>query len=266
MRVVVVIPARYGSTRFPGKPLVEVRGASMIRRVAAIGRAAEGVDRVVVATDDERIAAHVRGFGGEAIMTPESCRNGTERAYAAAQALMKENGGEKPDVVINLQGDAILTPPWIVGAVARTMRENPSLAMATPATRMDPATYERFKAAKAAGDVGGTTVVSRLDGYAMYFSKQLIPFLRNAKTPLPVMQHVGLYAYRFDTLAKLVSLPPSPLEEVEGLEQLRALENGIPIKVVEIDYRGRSHASIDSPNDVPVVEQLIDSEGELAPL
>jgi 3-deoxy-manno-octulosonate cytidylyltransferase (CMP-KDO synthetase) len=261
MRVVVVIPARYGSTRFPGKPLVEVRGASMIRRVAAIGRAAEGVDRVVVATDDDRIAAHVRGFGGEAIMTPESCRNGTERAYAAAQAM-----GEKPDVIINLQGDAILTPPWIVGAVATTMRENPGLAMATPATRMDPATYERFKAAKAAGDVGGTTVVSRLDGYAMYFSKQLIPFLRNPATPLPVMQHVGLYAYRFDTLAKLVALPPSPLEEVEGLEQLRALENGIPIKVVEIDYRGRSHASIDSPNDVPVVERLIDSEGELAPL
>jgi 3-deoxy-manno-octulosonate cytidylyltransferase (CMP-KDO synthetase) len=261
MRIVVIIPARYASTRFPGKPLIEVRGASMIKRVAAIGRAAECVDRIVVATDDHRIADHVKAFGGEAIMTPEHCRNGTERAYAAALAL-----GEKPDVIINLQGDAILTPPWIVGAVAKAMRDDPSLDMATPATRMDKATYERFKQAKSEGDVGGTTVVTRLDGYAMYFSKALIPFLRNAGENMPVMQHVGLYAYRFETLAHLVALPPSPLEEIEGLEQLRALENGIPIKVVEIDYRGRSHASIDSPHDVAVVERLIDSEGELAPL
>ncbi|MET0547406.1 MAG: 3-deoxy-manno-octulosonate cytidylyltransferase [Caulobacterales bacterium] len=261
MRIAVIIPARYGSTRFPGKPLVEVRGASMIRRVMAIGHAAEGVDRVVVATDDHRIADHVKSFGGEAVMTPEHCRNGTERAYAASLAL-----GEKPDVVINLQGDAILTPPWIISAIAKAMLDDPELEMSTPATRMDKATYERFKQAKAAGDVGGTTVVTRLDGYAMYFSKALIPFLRNAGETMPVMQHVGLYAYRFETLAKLVALPPSPLEEIEGLEQLRALENGVPIKVVEIDYRGRSHASIDSPADVAVVERLIDAEGELAPL
>ena len=168
MRIVVVIPARYGSTRFPGKPLIEVRGASMIRRVAAIGRAAEGVDRVVVATDDDRIAEHVRGFGGEAIMTPESCRNGTERAFAAAQALMKENGGETPDVVINLQGDAILTPPWIVGAVAKTMRENPDLAMATPASRMDQATYERFKTAKAAGNRAHLHTLDLVFGRAIF--------------------------------------------------------------------------------------------------
>jgi 3-deoxy-manno-octulosonate cytidylyltransferase (CMP-KDO synthetase) len=261
MHVVVIIPARYASTRFPGKPLVQVRGASMIRRVVAIAAAAEGIDRVVVATDDERIATHVREFGGEAIITPETCRNGTERAHAAAQELE-----ERPDVVINLQGDAILTPPWIVGAVAGAMRADASLAMVTPATRMTRATYERFRESKARGDVGGTTVVTRPDGYAMYFSKGLIPAIRNPQDPLPVKQHVGLYGYRLDILDRLISLPPSLLEEVEGLEQLRALENGIPIKVVEIDYRGRSHASIDSPSDVPVVEQLIGAEGELVAL
>jgi 3-deoxy-manno-octulosonate cytidylyltransferase (CMP-KDO synthetase) len=261
MRIVVIIPARYGSTRFPGKPLVMVQGASMVRRVVAIAAAAGNVDRVVVATDDERIVAHVRGFGGEAIMTPEVCRNGTERVYAAARVL-----GERPDALVNLQGDAILTPPWVVGAVASAMRADEKLAMVTPAMRMDRLTYERFRESKARGDVGGTTVVTRSDGYAMYFSKALIPAIRNLRDPLPVKQHVGLYGYRFEVLEQLVSLPPSLLEEVEGLEQLRALENGIPIKVVEIDYRGRSHASIDSPSDVPVVEHLISVEGELAAL
>jgi 3-deoxy-manno-octulosonate cytidylyltransferase (CMP-KDO synthetase) len=259
MRIAVIIPARYGSTRFPGKPLVTVRGVSMIRRVVAIAKAAEGVDRVVVATDDERIATHVHAFGCEAIMTPEDCRNGTERVYAAARVL-----AERPDAVINLQGDAILTPPWIVSAVAEALRSDEKLAMVTPATQMSRATYERFRASKARGDVGGTTVVTRSDGYAMYFSKALIPAIRNPRDPLPVKQHVGLYGYRLDILERLVGLPASLLEEVEGLEQLRALENGIPIKVVEIDYRGRSHASVDSPADVPVVEQLIGVEGELA--
>jgi 3-deoxy-manno-octulosonate cytidylyltransferase (CMP-KDO synthetase) len=261
VRVVVIIPARYGSTRFPGKPLVEIRGASMIRRVVAIGRAAVGVDQVVVATDDERIAAHVCGFGGEVVLTDPKCRNGTERVHAAALSL-----GELPDVVINLQGDAVLTPPWIVSAMAAAMRGDAELTMATPATRMDRATYERFRAAKLAGEVGGTTVVARVDGYAMYFSKALIPGLRNLHGQLPVRQHIGLYAYRLETLKRLVALAPTPLEEVEGLEQLRALENAIPIKVVDVDYRGRSHASIDSPSDISVVERLIDINGELAPL
>jgi 3-deoxy-manno-octulosonate cytidylyltransferase (CMP-KDO synthetase) len=261
MRTVVMIPARFGSTRFPGKPLIEVRGASMIRRVAAIATAAEGIDRVVVATDDGRIAEHVRAFGGEAVMTPSDCRTGTDRVYAAALAL-----GERPEVLINLQGDAILTPPWIVSAVAAAMRRDPKLAMATPCTRMARDTYDRFLAAKRSGEVGGTTVVVRQDGYAMYFSKALIPAVRNMCDPLPVMQHIGLYAYRFDVLARLVALPPTPMESVEGLEQLRALEHAIPIKVVEVDYRGRMHASVDSPGDVPIVERLIDAQGELAPL
>lgn len=258
MKVAVVIPARFGSSRFPGKPLALVRGVSMIHRVCRIGRAAHGVDRVIVATDDERIASHVREAGFEAVMTPATCRNGTERVHAAIRSLP-----QAPDIVINLQGDAVLTPPWIIEAVAGAMRADPDLAMATPARRMDPATYARLREAKGRGEVGGTSVVMRPDGFALYFSKALIPAVRHLSEPLPVWQHIGLYAYRTASLARLVALPPSPLEETEGLEQLRALENSIPVKVVEVDYRGRSHASIDSPADLAVAEQLIAAEGEL---
>jgi 3-deoxy-manno-octulosonate cytidylyltransferase (CMP-KDO synthetase) len=238
-----------------------VRGSTMIRRVMAIATAADGVDQVIVATDHQGIAAHVREFGGDVAMTPAECRNGTERVHAAALAL-----DQRPDVVINFQGDAVLTPPWIIGSVANAMRANHDILMATPAVRMDRLTYDRFRKAKAAGEVGGTTVVTRRDGYAMYFSKALIPALRFPVDPLPVKQHIGLYAYRFETLEALIALQPSPLEEAEGLEQLRALENSVPIKVIEVDYRGRSHASIDSQKDVPIVERLIEEQGELVPL
>src|SRR5262245_64372 len=170
MHIAVIVPARFSSTRFPGKPLAIVRGSTMIRRVMAIAAAADGVDQVIVATDDERIAEHVREFGGHVAMTSAECRNGTERVHAAALAL-----AQRPDVVINLQGDAILTPPWIIGAVANAMRADHEIVMATPAVRMDRPTYDRFRQAKAAGEVGGTTVVTRRDGYAMYFSKAIIP-------------------------------------------------------------------------------------------
>ena len=214
MSVLAIIPARYGSTRFPGKPLTEIAGRMMIERVWRHTSAADGIDRVVVATDDERIADAVTGFGGEAVMTPDTCRNGTERALAAFDML----GGDA-EIIINVQGDAVLTPPWVIGAVPTAMRNNSAIRMATPAVRMPRETEDRFRAAKAAGEVGGTTVVFDKQMCALYFSKTVIPFQRNPEAGTATWQHIGLYGYRVDTLRTLVELEPSPLELAESLEQ-----------------------------------------------
>jgi len=258
MSVLAVIPARYGSTRFPGKPLFEIAGKPMIERVWRVAAAAPGVDRVVVATDDERIAEATQAFGGEAVMTDPACRNGTERAHDAVQRL-----AAAPDIVINMQGDAPLTPPWVIGAIAEAMRADPGLPMATPAIALSAENEARLRAAKAEGSASGTTVVFGPDKNALYFSKSVIPFRRKPGAGGPVHQHIGLYAYRRDTLARLVALPMSPLEEVESLEQLRALENHIPIRVVLTDYRGRETWSVDHPDDVARVEAIIARDGEL---
>ncbi|QDV08778.1 3-deoxy-manno-octulosonate cytidylyltransferase [Planctomycetes bacterium Poly30] len=260
MRIAAVIPARYGSTRFPGKPLADVAGRSLIRRVHEIAAAAEGVSEVLVATDDRRIADHVESFGGTAVMTPPECRNGTERVHAAIQSL-----DERPDGVINLQGDAVLTPPWVLKAVAAEMRAHPELPMVTPAARLDARSLELLMEAKAAGEVGGTTVVFNRAGDALYFSKAVIPYVRDPKGGAPTFRHIGLYGYRTEALDELIALPPSALELTEGLEQLRALDNGMRIRVVEVDYRGRRHLAIDSPEDLVRVEGVIAEDGELVP-
>ena len=272
MRSVIVIPSRFGSTRFPGKPLALVAGRSLLERVWRIARAVQNVERVIVATDDERIAAHARSFGAEAVMTPESCRNGTERAEAAVCAL-----DFVPDAVINLQGDAVLTPPWVVQAVVDALRSSaatsphpssgsPPIArradIVTPATILDEPALARLAASKSSGEVGGTTVTVGLDGFALYFSKAIIPYRRD-RSAAPVRKHIGLYGFRREALAHIVALPPTPLELAEGLEQLRALEHGLNVRVVEVDLRGRSTIAIDAPTDVARVEAAIAAEGEL---
>jgi 3-deoxy-manno-octulosonate cytidylyltransferase (CMP-KDO synthetase) len=258
MSVIAVIPARYGSTRLPGKPLTTIAGRLMVERVWLSARNAEGVDRVVVATDDQRIVDAVEAFGGEAVMTDPNCRNGTERALDAVKCIQSD-----ADTIINVQGDAALIPPWVIGDVAAAMREDAALQMATPAVRMPTETADRMREMKAKGIVGGTTVVFNKHMDALYFSKGVIPFQRHPEAGTPTHQHIGLYGYRKDTLEKIVSLEPSPLERAESLEQLRALENGIPIRIVMTDYRGRSAWSVDSPEDVSVVEGIIAREGEL---
>lgn len=257
---VCVIPARYGSTRFPGKPLAEVRGRTMIRRMVEIANAANGVDRVLVATDDARIADHVADFGGTAVMTDPSCRNGTERVANAVATLDLE-----PARIINLQGDAVLTPPWVIEAVVEAMVADPEAPIVTPAARLDARSRALLVEAKAAGEVGGTSVVMDKDGYALYFSKAIIPFVRDAEGGAPTFRHIGLYGYSRSGLARFVKLAPSPLERTEGLEQLRALENGMRVRVVEVDYRGRRHLAIDSPEDLVRVERVLDEDGELVP-
>jgi 3-deoxy-manno-octulosonate cytidylyltransferase (CMP-KDO synthetase) len=236
----------------------------MIHRVWSLAKAAAGVTAVYVATDDDRIASHIRAFGGEAVITPSECVDGTERVLWAARALPTP-----PAIVINLQGDAVLTPPWVIEAIEE-MQSDPAVELATPAVRMNRRSYEALRAAKQAGEVGGTTVTFDKRHNALYFSKSVIPFVRadgkDDGASLPIFRHIGLYAYRFETLFRCVTMEPGPLERAEKLEQLRALENGIPVRVVEVDYRGRTHWAVDSPEDLVRVEEIIRAEGELLPV
>ncbi|MFT4792325.1 MAG: 3-deoxy-manno-octulosonate cytidylyltransferase (CMP-KDO synthetase) [Paracoccaceae bacterium] len=263
MSVAIVIPARYASSRYPGKPLVALRGAngvakSLIRRSWDAACTARGVDRVVVATDDDRIADHARGFGAEVVMTPDTCRNGTERCAAALPAL------DGVDLVVNLQGDAPLTPPWFVEALIEGMADASGFAAATPVLRCDAEAHRRFVEDRAAGRVGGTTAVFDRHGRALYFSKEVIPYTGRMFTddqPCPVFHHVGVYAYRPDALRAYASWPEGGLEGWEGLEQLRFLENGAAVKCVEVDGKGRAFWELNNPVDVDRVELALREAG-----
>ena len=258
MKSVIVIPARYGSSRFPGKPLEKIKGIAMIERTWRIAKQASA-DRVLITTDDDRIEAYSKSFGAEVVRTGDECANGTERVYEALT-----NVGETPEIVINLQGDAVLTPPWILDDIIAAMKSDPSVRIATPATRITLQQYQDLAKQKAKGIVGGTLVVFNKQFDAMYFSKSPIPFVRSSKdADLPLFRHIGLYGYTFAALKQYLELPMSELERIEGLEQLRALENCIPIRVVVVDYRGKTHGSVDSPEDITDVEQIIAAQGEL---
>jgi len=258
---IIVIPARYHSSRFPGKPLTLINGHSLIYRVWSIAKTIKEVDEVYIVTDHEAIQRHASGFAAKVLMTGDH-RNGTERSFAAL-SLIKT----KPDIILNLQGDAVLMPPWVIQALIDIMIANPKLEITTPATLMSRKSYSLMQKAKLKGEVGGTMVVCDKDLNALYFSKSMIPYLRNTQMESPPLyRHIGLYAYRYPALEKYVSLQPTPLEKLEGLEQLRVLENAKPIRVVLVDYKGYTHASIDSPEDVIRVERLIETQGELVPL
>jgi 3-deoxy-manno-octulosonate cytidylyltransferase (CMP-KDO synthetase) len=265
MSVLVIIPARYPSVRYPGKPLVELRGAtgvakSLIRRSWDAAMAAEGVERVVVATDDTRIAEHARGFGAEVVMTSDRCRNGTERCAEAVTAL-----SAAPEIVVNLQGDAPLTPAWFVADLVAGLRAAPDAALATPVLRCDGAALAGFLEDRRAGRVGGTTAVFDRDGHGLYFSKEVIPFTSQTyapEAPTPVFHHVGLYAYRPEALVAYGGWPVGPLETLEGLEQLRFLENGRKVLCVEVEGRGRAFWELNNPEDVPRIESMLVQMGQ----
>jgi 3-deoxy-manno-octulosonate cytidylyltransferase (CMP-KDO synthetase) len=259
MSALVVIPARFASTRFPGKPLHPIAGVPMLARVHRIAAISPGVRRVVIATDSSEIAAFCAGIGADHVMTPEECRNGSERTAAAVAALDPEE-----EIVVNLQGDAVLTPPWVIGDLVAAMRADPTISIATPAVALDAARLEEFLAGKRATPASGTTVVTDDSGDALYFSKHVLPFPR-VTGRIAVKRHIGIYAYRRAALAMYAGLEPSPLEESEGLEQLRWLERGHAMRVVMVDYRDRTHGSVDAPEDVAVVEAIIAREGELVP-
>jgi len=260
MSTLVIIPARYASTRYPGKPLVPLRGATgeartLIERSWQAARAVPGVDRVVVATDDSSIRDAAEGFGAEVVMTPETCANGTERCAAAHEAL-----GGNYEIVVNLQGDAPLTPPWFVSDLVAGLRADDGAETATPVLRCDGRALNGFLQDRAEGRVGGTTAVFDRSRHALYFSKEVIPF-----TPArygdgdatPVFHHVGVYAYRAQALAAYAGWQPGPLEGLEGLEQLRFLENGRAMLCVEVAARGRQFWELNNPADVPRLEAMM---------
>ncbi|MHA1107880.1 MAG: 3-deoxy-manno-octulosonate cytidylyltransferase [Alphaproteobacteria bacterium] len=260
MTVAILIPARYASSRYPGKPLALLHGAggiakTLIERSWEAARAVTGSDAVHVVTDDDRIAAAVEGFGGSVLMTSPDCANGTERCAEAVAAL-----DPTPEIVVNLQGDALLTPPWFVEALIEAMRTRPEIAVATPVLRCDDHALGGFLADRAAGRVGATTAVFGHDGQALYFSKEVIPYTGGKLTEdgiCPVFHHVGVYAYRSGALAAYPGLTPGPLERWEGLEQLRFMENGIDVLCVGVEARGAKFWELNNPEDVPRIEAVL---------
>ena len=263
MSVLIAIPARYASTRYPGKPLAVLKGAtgearSLIERSWRAAMDVKGVDRVVVATDDDRIGEAANGFGAEVVMTSENCANGTERCAEAHSTL---GGGY--DIVVNLQGDAPLTPSWFVDLISG-LKSAPQAEIATPVLRCDGKTLNGFLEDRQAGRVGGTTAVFDRNNRAMYFSKEVIPFTSqnySEDSETPVFHHVGVYAYRPSALAAYPGWVVGPLEGLEGLEQLRFMENGRSVLCVEVSARGRQFWELNNPEDVPRLERMMAEMG-----
>lgn len=260
--IVVIIPARYGSTRFPGKPLAEIAEKSMIRRV--IDAAREGVSlaacqaRIIVTTDDCRIADHVRNYGTEIIMTPSDCQTGSDRICAAIEQL-----DTPPEFALNLQGDAPFTPPSVIAAMISSLRDAPAhVDVVTPAHALSWAELDQLRKDKQETPFSGTTAVFNPEtGHALWFSKQILPALRKENRsvePSPVYQHLGLYGYRVSALQKFVTLPEGVFEKLEGLEQLRMLENGFTIQCIPVDIsEGQLQSGIDTPRDLARAEAKI---------
>jgi 3-deoxy-manno-octulosonate cytidylyltransferase (CMP-KDO synthetase) len=239
LQIVAVIPARFASTRFPGKPLADIDGRPMIEHVYRRASASGAVSRVIVATDDLRIARTVAGFGGHVRLTRADHPTGTDRLAEVAAAL-------DCDVIVNVQGDEpLLDPRAITEAVAPF--GDPSISMTT--------LYRRIDTPAELSDPNIVKVVIDRAGFALYFSRSPIPHLRDPRGGWPPLyRHVGLYAYRRSALMVLASLEPTPLERAESLEQLRALEHGIRIKTVETAY---DSIGVDTPQDLEQVRRLL---------
>jgi len=258
MRTLAVLPSRYAASRFPGKPLALIAGKPMIQWVWEAATHAAGVDKVVVATDDERICSAVHDFDGQVVLTDPALPSGTDRVAAALELL-----GEAFDVVLNIQGDEPAMHPETIAAVVRLMADQPDLSMATAACP--------FAHADELFNPNAVKVVTDDRGRALYFSRSPIPYLRNSTVFEPdfrpwmqsehlqcFKRHLGIYAYRPETLRAFTRLPPHPLEQLEMLEQLRALAAGLAIGVAETPYLS---LGVDTPSDVSAAEQMLKERG-----
>lgn len=241
-RVVGIIPARYASSRFEGKPLVNILGKPMIQRTWERAKLASTLDHIVVATDDEKIAECCRGFGADVIMTSESCRNGTERCNEALQKLDK-----KYDVVVNIQGDEPLIEPEIIDRIVKALQAAPDAVFSTAVTALKP---------EDAFDPNRVKCVVDNHGYAIYFSRGLIPYNKTGKvnTQFPYMLHLGIQSYDTKFLKIYPELRSTPLQLEEDLEQLKVLENGYKMKVIKVDHEAHG---VDIPEDVEKIETLM---------
>lgn len=264
MKSVIVIPARYGSTRLPGKPLRKIAGQTLLSRVVRVAKTAGervGAD-VIVATDHESIVSHATELGARSIFTSPELRSGTDRVYVAINEL-----GLNADFVVNLQGDAPFTPPDYIEALVKAASTSKA-EVVTIANRLSWTDLEELKKVKEKTPFSGTCCVIGRDSYAYWFSKNIIPAMRDktlsryGRNLSPVYQHVGLYGYSPSALAKFVYLPEGYYEKIEGLEQLRFIENGTPIYVQVLDASSGHSFGIDSEEDIVRAEQRISAEGE----
>ncbi len=237
--VLGVIPARYQSTRLPGKPLLEIGGRPLIEHVYRRASAAALLDALLVATDDERIAGVVDAFGGVACMTSPGHRSGTDRIAEVAAAVPCA-------LIVNVQGDEPLLDPVVIDTMVAALQSNPAIAIGTAARRV--------RDEKEVGDPNMVKVVCDGEGRALYFSRASIPHGRGGSVARSSRIHIGLYVYRRETLLRIAALAPGPLERAEALEQLRALEHGISIAVVATDYRS---IEVNTPEDLERVRHLV---------
>ena len=238
MKVLCVIPARYASTRLPGKPLALIAGKPMIQHVYERACHAVMPQEVVVATDSKIVADAVKEFGGKVMMTSPDHPSGTDRLAEVALSY------PDIDVIVNVQGDEPMIPPEVIDRLAQAFADDQDLKMATLKTLMGEEDYNNPNAVK---------VVTDQNGYALYFSRSLLPYPRNRKADFKVYKHVGIYAYRRSFLLSYAAYEPTPLEQIEGLEQLRVLENGQRIKVLESKFQG---IGIDTQEDLDAINAL----------
>ena len=247
MKSVIVIPARYGSTRFPGKSLARLRGRPMIQWVWEAASRSRLSEQVIVATDDDRIADVAAKFGADVVMTKKSHRSGTDRIAEVADKISAQ-------LYINVQGDEPLLSPGAVDDLIRGMAESPRVPIGTLAHRIEKEAEWRSPEV--------VKVVCNRHNEALYFSRSPLPFMRAWDAKAKLLRHVGIYAYRAVALATFVSLKPSALELAESLEQLRALEHGMTIQVIETKYRC---LGVDTPADLARVEAVMRRQGKAQP-
>jgi len=260
MKTAIIIPARFASQRFNGKSLAGITGATgisktLIQRTWEAASKVPGIARLIVATDDTRIEKAAVDFGAEVMLTSKTARNGTERCAELVNRL------KDIDLLVNFQGDAPLTPPhFVTKLIAGIVMSNAD--MATPVLRCDSLTLNRLRQDRQAGRVGGTTAVFNVTNRALYFSKEIIPYSDGSESqPVPVFHHIGLYAYRPEALQQYLKWPEGVLEQAEGLEQMRFLENAHHVHCVEVEADGREFWEVNNPVDVPRVERALQKQG-----
>ena len=249
MNVIAIIPARYGSTRLDGKPLLDIGGKPMVQWVYERAKKAKLIRDVMVATDDKRVMSAVERFGGKAVMTSSSHRSGTDRIAEAAGSL-------NADVIVNVQGDEPLIEPEMIDEAIKPLLAESSLLISTLKTKI--ANEEELK------DPNVVKVVTDREGFAIYFSRLPIPYVRessefgvrSSELKATYYKHIGLYVYRKDFLLKFAKMKPTPLEDAEKLEQLRVLENGYKIKVVQTKYNS---VGVDTKEDLERVREIVSS-------
>ena len=270
MKTLIAIPSRYGSTRFPGKPLAKIAGKEMLLRVweNALKAASKFEDcHAVVATDDDRIEQFCKEHNINVIMTSSDCATGTDRVIEAAMSF-----ADKPEFVVNLQGDNPLCPSWFIEAVIKAYYDDNNVETVTPVVNLKWPELDTLRTNKLETPFSGTTAVFDSDGNAFYFSKNIIPAIRKEHEMRekneysPIHRHIGLYGYRLDIMQKIAKLPKGFYEQLEALEQLRWIENHIKVKCVKVDYgkyeKMGSLSGIDNPEDVPRAEAVLKEYGE----